>query len=368
MRFRIPAVAVAAALAYTPALTAQGVVVQSVSDVRFYGGLAKLVGFAARFGGGGDMHNIPTTTSISGHKLRTESRNSATIIDADAGRFTHIDLKDKTYYTMTFEEMAAAMKAAADSMQAAMDRSKAEQAKNPKSDKTTDVTVHYKASVDRTGQHQQIAGFDAERVFLTLSAEAEAKKEGEQAQQAGSIVFLFEEWLSKDAPQLAAMKEFQQAYAQKAGQAFRPPMEALSAAFATNPEIKSGFDDAAKELQKLNGVALRTVAYVVAVPANMQFDRQLALGEAAGDSAKPAEKKSRFGGMMGALKSAAEQKAGGGNAKSDQPKEADQPKQSTIMSVSDVVTNINKTDVPASVFAPPAGFREVPRPAKVPPR
>src|SRR5437762_11977190 len=93
----------AAALPTT--LIAQGVTVQSAIDVRFYGALGAIAGIAARLGGA-DMHESIATTYVSGHKLRTESGNTATIIDADAGRITSIDNKQKTYATMTYAEVA----------------------------------------------------------------------------------------------------------------------------------------------------------------------------------------------------------------------------------------------------------------------
>jgi hypothetical protein len=123
-------------LAWVPALRAQGVVVQSVSDARLHGALGGFVNFAAKLGGGGaDLHNILTTTSIAGHRMRSESRDAATIIDADEGRMTTLDLKAKTYWSMTFQELAAAMQTAADSMKAGANRAQAEEAKNPKAAK-----------------------------------------------------------------------------------------------------------------------------------------------------------------------------------------------------------------------------------------
>lgn len=354
---------VAAGVVCVPALRAQGVIVQSVSDVRLNGFLGGVVNLAARFGGGGgDMHSIPATTSIAGHRMRSESRDAATIFDADEGRITTLDLKAKTYWSMTFEQMAAAMQAAADSARAAAARAQAEQAKNPKSANAKgDVTVTYKVSFDRTGEHAKLLGYDVERVFLTLTAEGEAKPEGEASQQVGSLVFLFEQWLAKDAPQLAAMREFQKAYAQKMGQAFRPPMDALASVFSRDARIKAGFDESVKELQKLDGVSLKSISYVVLVPPDVPFNRALALGAAAADTAKPAEKKGRFGGLMGALKSAAEKSASSSSSSSNSEKNADPPKQSTLMTVSDSVTSIVKTDVPASVFVPPADFRAAAR-------
>ena len=344
-----------------PALSyAQGVIVQSASDVRFYGALGAIAGIAARVGGT-NMHDIQSTTSISGHKLRVESADAATIIDADAGRLTHIDHKQKTYTSMTFAEMAAAMEQAAQSAKQSGQKAKAEQAKDPKAPKG-DVNVKYNVAVDRPGQHEKISGYDAERIFLTITMEAEATPQGEKTEQVGSMVFLLDQWISKDAPQIAAIQEFQRAYAQKVGQTFRPPMAALQAAFSSDPRIKDGFEASAKELAKVPGIALRSMTYAALVPAGMTFDRQLVLNDASvaakDDAAKKDDKPKAggFRGLMGAIKSAAEdasKKSGDKNA------EPQQVKQGTLLSVSDEVKSIARGAVPPETFDVPAGYREV---------
>jgi hypothetical protein len=362
---RARALSLVAAVAVPSILGAQGVIVQSTSDMRLFGALGTMVNIAAKFGGGGNMHDIPSTTSIAGHKMRVETRDAATIIDADAGRFTHVDLKDKTFTSMTFEDMTAAMQQAASSAKANSEKVKAEQAKDPKAAKG-DIDVKYNVSVDRPGQREKIAGYDAERVFLTITLEAEAKPENEKAEQVGSMVFLLDLWRSKDAPQIAAVEEFQRAYAKRLGQAFQPQQQSLEAVFKSDPRIKGGFEAAAKELAKVPGVALRSVTYVALVPPNMTFDRKLALGDAAAAAAaasaepeKKAEEKprSRFGGFVGAIKSAAEQ-AGKTQSSSDK-KDKQDLKQTTMMSITDEVKSIDRGPVPADAFLPPAGFREI---------
>lgn len=351
---------IAVALALPSALCAQGVIVHSQADVHFFGTLGKFVGLAARMGGS-DMHAIPSTSIVSGHNLRSESENTATIIDADAGRFTHLDLKQKTYTSMTFAEMAAAMEQAAQSARQNAQQSKAEPAKDPKAAKG-DVNVKYKVAVDRPGQHEKVAGYDAERVFLTIELEGEATPDGEKTEQVGSLVFLLDQWISKDAPQAAALKEFQRAYAQKAGQAFRPQMQSLQAAFSSDPRIKDGFEASAKELAKVPGISLRSVTYVAAVPAGMTFDRALVLGDAgvaaAQDEAAKKDEKPKAGGfrgLMGAIKSAAEDAN-----KQPADKNAQPPaKQSTLLSVKDEVLSIDVGAVPAGTFDVPAGYREI---------
>lgn len=349
-----------AATALPSALAAQGVIVQNNSDVHMYGALGAVVSMAAKMGGG-DMHNIAGTTSISGHKMRTETSDRAMIVDADAGRITQLDFKSKTYTTMTFAEMEAAMQQARQSAQQNAAKSKADAtAKDPKAAQG-DMNVKYDVKVDRTGQHDKIAGYDAERVFITVTLQGEATPQGEKTEQVGSLVFLLDQWMSKDAPQIAALKEFQRAYAQKAGQAFRSETQGLQAAFASDPRIKDGFSAAAKELAKVPGVSLRSVTYVALVPANTAFDRGLVLGDASAaataDSAAKKDEKPKSGGfrgLMGAIKNAADDAGRKADKSSNAP-----PKQSTMLSVSDQVTSITSGRVPADAFEPPADFRKV---------
>jgi hypothetical protein len=362
--------AIALAIATLPAsLAAQGLTVQSVSDVRFQGALGTMVDIAAKFGGG-STHDIATTTYLSGHKMRTESGNTATIIDADAGRIINIDHGKKTYSSITFDEMAAAMKqaqqegAARASSKAnnANNAKSASNAANPKSSDAPKGEMNYKYHVDtdRPGQHEKIAGYDAERMFMTITVEAEATPEGKKTEQVGSLVFLLDQWISKDAPQSRAMADFHRAYAEKAGSAFREQKQALQAAFASDPRIKGGFDAAAKEMAKVEGTPLRNVVYVTAVPAGMQFDRKVALNDAgAGEKPDKANedkpKSGGFGGLVGKLKSAAEQANKQGETKS-----SDAPKQASLLTMKDEVRSITSGAVPSDMFAPPAGYREVP--------
>ena len=90
---------------------------------------------------GGTPHDVLTTTYLSGHKMRTESGTTATIIDADAGRFTTIDNKAKTYSSFTFDEMAEAMQRAQESAkaEAAKEKSNPKAAKNNSKDPKGDV-------------------------------------------------------------------------------------------------------------------------------------------------------------------------------------------------------------------------------------
>jgi hypothetical protein len=365
MRTQVRSVLLLAALTLPAVVRGQGVIVQSVSDVRLTGALGTAANLAAKLGGG-SMHNIENTMYVSGHRMRSENANTGSIIDADAGRITSIDHKQKTYTSMTFAEMAAAMQQA---VQGAKQESAKEKAKNPKASDDS-VKLKYKVAVDRPGQREKVLGYDAERVFITITIEAEVNSEGKD-QAAGNMVFLIDELISKDAPQIAALREFQRAYAQKAGQEFRSQTVGLQGVMAADPRMKTGFEAAAKELAKVPGIALKTATYAVVVPAGLEFDRKIALGdgavaaaEAEKEKAAPKDEKKSgggFRGMMGSIKSAAEAAAKQSEKQNEKGADKTPPKQMTLMTITDDVKSITKGDVSADQFVPPAGYREIKR-------
>lgn len=342
---------VVASVIVAPAIAAQDVTVHTASTVRFLGGFGRIMSIAARFGGQKLNEPVAGATYISGHKMRTETGNDASIVDLDAERITTIDNKAKTYTTMTFAEMAAMLHTMGDSLKAATNQAAAD---GKKSGEKGDVDMKWQVKVDRPGERTKIAGADAERVFMTITTTANVTPEGEKTQEAGSMVFLVDEWVSKDAAQAAAMKEFERVYVQKLGREFQSTAKSLDAAFSANPQMKEGFIAAAKERQKVGGVSLRSTTYVSFVPANMTFDRQLALNEqAAAPAAEPEEKKGGLRGMMKGLKKMAD------DASKNEGKPAGPPKQSTMMTVKTEVDRIETGRVDPAMFAPPAGYKEV---------
>jgi hypothetical protein len=357
---------IALALLLPAQLIGQGYTVQSVVDTRFEGGLGSIVGFAARMSGT-SLRDIATTTYVQGHQLRSETTTSGMVVDLDAERMINIDHKEKTYSSMTFAEMSAAVERARASAEQsrAKKASKSDPATTAKKDK---VDVKYHVTVDRPGGSQSgmVAGSKAERVFLTITLEAEATPEGEKTEKVGSMVVLLDQWISNDAPHRRAYEDFHRLYAQKLGREFRSQVQGLQALFAADARIKDGFEAAGKEMQKIPGVALRSSIYVVLVPANMAFDRQMALEAAAvsasasaksDETGKSEKKKGGFGGFLKAIKTVAVdagKKMESGNQKNTAP-----PKQSTLVVMTDEVKSISAGAVPASLFAPPAEYREV---------
>ena len=158
------------------------------------------------------------------------------------------------------------------------------------------------------------------------------------------------------------MEDFQRAYAQKLGQAFRAPMQSLQTAFQQDERIKVGFEAAAKEMQKVPGVPLRTVTYVALVPPGMQFDRGLVLSDGAtAPNANDKKQGGGFKGLMGRVKAAAEAANKPGTAQT-----AKQPKQTTLLTVKNEVTSITVGSVPPDKFEAPTGYQQIGLPMRKP--
>ena len=348
-------------------LFGEGYTVQSTVDTQFQGGLGSIVGFASRMSGH-SLRNVATTTYLQGHQMRTDNGTSGMIYDLDAERIITLDHKQKTYSSMTFAEMSAAMEKARAEAEKSRAKEEAKAKAHPDADKNKDkVNMKYHVTVDRPKQAPvKILSYDTDLVYLTISVEAENAPEGKKAEQVGSMVLLIEQHMATGVPLEQAYAEFNRLFAQKLGREFHSQAQGLQAAFASDPRLKEGMEAAAAEMQKIKGISLKSVTYASIVPPNTTFDRQVALnefGEAAAATAKSDEvaktekPKSKFGGFMSALKTAAEdagRQRDRGNQKTDEP-----AKQTNLLVMSDQKTGISVGAVPATMFAPPEGYREV---------
>ncbi len=355
---RLAAVLGTLAVALPAGVAGQSVTYHSSTEFHMAGALGALISRAARSGAGGGV-----TTYIAGHRMRTDSRDHSTIIDVDAGRIISIDKDRKAYSSMTFEQFAEVMRQAQDSMKAAMARQPAQQKYAASSSKPhDDIEWDYQVSTATTDEHQRIAGYDAQRQFITMTVTARDKTQPDS----GSLVVLMDIWTSQDAPNGAAVREFQRAYAAKARETFEPEARNFGSMMAINPRFKAALEEAGKELHKVHGTQLRTTTYLVGVPENVKFDRNLVLSGApspqqSAQSADAGSKPSGLKGLFGKMKAAAEQAE-----QSQQNQKASKPaEQGTILWFTNEVDDI-KPSVPADAFSIPAGYTLLPSAGSLP--
>ncbi len=341
---------------------AQDVTYQETSSVKLEGGLGSLMSFAAKLGGG-SMKDMVTTTYISGHRMRVDNKDESTIYDADAGTITTLNHKDKTYFQESFAQMAEAMKAAQARMEQARAQSQTED-KGKKGQDSVKLNVSFHVSVDRPGDHQTVAGYGAERTFVTLEAVGTGTRQSDQqTQQVGTMVFFNDVWSAQGTPLEKARRNFQDAMMKQNGNAIRAEARGMAGLFTKNPQMSEGMKQSAEELQKMRGVPVRTTSYVVLVSPDQKFDPKLTLGEQQQTAEQPKQEKKKSGGFFSKLAKAAEKAEE--SAKTDEQKKDDQknaPPQATAMIITTEVTSVKVGAVPASMFQVPAGYSGIPAP------
>jgi hypothetical protein len=316
---------VACSALHAPA-AAQGVTYVTVTKPE----MAGTMGMVARMAGGA-MGETKVTTYLQGNLQRTDEGEAiSTISDMEAGRFTYLDHKEKTYYSMTLAEMMAQAQAAMGAMAGAEPAEGAPELK-----------------VERTGKTQRFDGYTAEQLLMYTEPTAGAQP---QEEGMGGMAFLVELWFSKDFPGWAELKKAQDAMG--AGAA-----AGMAGAFAADPAMMEAGRKIAEEMKGLEGIPVRTVTSFVMVPPGAEFDREAVLaasdkplggGGAGAAAAAAGAARQALGGLMGR-----------GRRQQEQPAPDAAPTQSVYMRVTQIVQDVKTGAIPAERFQVPAGYREV---------
>ena len=344
-RLGVTAVLLLAALAAPPA-SAQDVTYKTRSSISMGGAMDALMGMAARMGGGST--ETVETQYIKPGKMRTDVMESSSIVDLEGRRYISVDHNNRTYTVVSFDSVTAM----AQSMSQQMNQA-GQAPRQPTSPPTDQPQMEYSfdVSVDRAGERQSIAGYQAERVFVTVEMEGREAGTQDQDGQGGRIVMLTDMWVSPDAPGYEAFASNQSDQAQAMAGATRDMSSAMGAMFAQNPNQRAAMERAAEEMKKVEGMPLKTTTHMVMVPLDQEFDRDAALappapkqegsGVSAGDVARSA-----LGGLFGR----------GRQPEPEPEPAADGPTQLTVMRVEQEVIEISTAAIPDSTFEVPQGY------------
>ena len=301
-----------------------------------------------------------TTTYVSGGKMAMKAAQTMTIMDASAGTMTNVDLDKKEYSVITFEEMAAAMKKLSEKMSA-----RAPQA-NGKS--------NMKVALDNKGPGRTVAGVPTRNMLMKIDTETTItdKKTGKEATLTSSIE---NDMHVGKVPGSEAFQEFA-----KAMQGKFPIQQVPMQAMMQGGLDMEGMKAAGKKMAEIEGFSLFSVMRMsnMGMPGmpspqeqsqgNSQRDE--AGRQAAGSAAESATagRLGRFGGLAGLGRRAADnsaKKQEQAPAPSAQP--AAQPASTgsnVLMEMTTEVLSFSSKPIDPSVFAIPAGFKEVENPMK----
>jgi hypothetical protein len=320
----------------TPAAT-QDVQYETVTKLELPGALGTMMRAAARLGGGST--ESVETTYIKGTRMRTDSDESSVIVDLDDGRVIFLDHAARTYQVM---DLNAAVARAEQAASEARDG----QAANDQEDATGRISFRF--AVDRPNERQQVAGYAAERFFITMEAEGEfVPEDGEEMEEAGTLVVLTDLWASSDVPVAGALGEFEDVSARQFAEAGSSLAETFAAAFAEDPALRTAFEQSAAEASKIEGMAVRTVTTFVGVAPGHRFDRSLIT-----------EPRQESGARRGLGRLAA-RAAAAAVGQAAPTAEAAEPTQSVLMTVTSEVRNISTASLDAGLFQIPDGYTQV---------
>lgn len=275
-----------------------------------------------------------TTYYLKGNRLATVSQQAAEIVDLDKETITHVDFEKKTYWVMTFAEMAELLRR----MESEMATAKRDQG---------DVSV--KVSVDPTSETRSIAGINARLVRMRIEVEGKDKKTG-KAQLL--MTMNSEQWIAA-VPGYEQVKDFYRRMMQKVTWTPSPGFLAVQ-----GPDQARALAELRKRAAELDGLAILEITRTYAA------GEQAAALRAEQPEASADEEQPSIGGALGRLgglgrlgrlgrkKEAPQQPV-------QQPAAAAQQGEALLMELTSEAEGFSTAPVDPSRFDVPAGFRQV---------
>jgi hypothetical protein len=202
-------------------------------------------------------------------------------------------------------------------------------------------------NVKSTGQTKAINGFDTRQVIATVTV----REKGKTLEESGGIVMTVDTWLSKSAPSLKEIADFDRRYYEKLAGPISPvDAQQLATAMAMFPGLKEAMARVSRE--DFGGTAIQTTTTTDAVKSAEQMKQQAAGGSSAssGDSQNPLSVGGALGGFMRRRRQQQEEKEAAAKPNAN-------PARSTFMTINNEVLKI-ASNVTAADVAMPAGFKE----------
>ena len=302
------------------------------------GMLGKVAGI---FGGKDAREGSVTTVAIKGPRQSTMIGNdTGQIIDLAEEKVYDVDVRRKSYRVTTFAQIRQRMEEARAKAEKAMREEQAKQKEAPPPQKLEDA-MEIDLDVQKTGQSRTINGFATNQVIVTVTV----REKGKTLEQSGGLQIISDMWM---APQMPAMKEFNDFQMQYAQKLYGPMISGASpqdmaSAMALYPMLKPALEKMNAEKSTVEGTAILTTVKVEGVKSAEQFAQEQKQRE---DGNKP----SLTGGVGGLL-------GGLGRRAVQQKVQGDVQPRSAVMTTTTEMLKIVTDVAPADVEIP-AGFKQ----------
>ena len=338
-RFPVSALVLTFALSAMPAHAE--VKKEERNQISFAGALGKIFNF---FGGKSAKEGVVSSVAVSGdRKMTMTGENTAQIVDLREEKIYDLDVRRKTYKVTTFEEIRRQMREA--EQRARESASRESGADQPAKNEGKELEVDF--DVKNTGQTKSINGFDTRQVVATITV----REKGKKLEESGGIVMTVDTWLSKSAPSLKELADFERRYWQKlAGPVSAVDAQQMATIAAMFPGVKEAFGRFSRE--DLGGTAIQSTTKMESVKSAEQMKQQAAGGSSASSDEKPNPLSvgGAIGGFMRRRQQQQQEKEAASNPNAN-------PARSTFMTINNEVLKI-ATNVTAADVAMPAGFKE----------
>lgn len=214
--------------------------------------------------------DVETVTTSATHQ-RTDGNGVSTIIDTENKRFITLNHERKTYTEKSFEEMAAEVEAQMEQLK--------ESAEEEQEGSNTDVELAFDVTTNRTGRTETVNGSSAEQALLLIRTDVTAT-DAETAEMAeGAFHTIVDLWMTEDLAGYETMQAFQKRMAASLGEqlAGNGDLSSMLTMMSRDPRLGSSMKKAVEEMQKMQGVPVRSTIYLVAAPKGAELDLELAM-------------------------------------------------------------------------------------------
>jgi hypothetical protein len=257
---------------------------------------------------------------LKGQKMKTESADTATILDFEAQTITTVNHRQKTYTVRKFSDFASATNG-----------------------------IDAKIDVRETGQQKVINGYNARELVMTMEMENPAAGRSPAAAQMGKMQMEMDLWLSSDPPGAGEVRTFYQKNSS------RLPWAAM--ANGANPSMQAAMAQLQRKMAEMNGVQVMEVMKMkmaggaAAMPAMPQMTpEQMAQMKAAIDKLQAQGGAGAAAAQQAMARMQAMQQGGGA---------APGAGSGSLMEMTMEQTDFSTGSIPESVFAIPAGYQKV---------
>jgi hypothetical protein len=335
---------------------------------------------------------------VHGNQKADVSKDFTQIIDLDKGQMIFIDHNKKTYYILTFAQMAKQMANVSQQMQKVQQQSAQPQTQPPQN-----IKIDFDTKVDNTGVTKVVNGFTAQEQIITVKMTATSTDPAAVPPgQPNSFTYTVttDAWITPDPPEMKEIQDFDVRMAQKMMQGMDTSAlmqqwkqnanngnAAMAQMFGGHPGASEAMAQMAKETAKIKGTRILEVmsmggdvpaqagtANTTAAPSQPQSQQQGSVaGQVATDTATQtaAGESGRLGVVGSALanstlsafrrKKASTPPAAQTTTTSSAATSgtASSPQKVVLMEMTEQKTNFSRDAVPSSAFQIPAGYKQV---------